>query len=209
MSNVLLKQLAARVRNLFVSGTLQKRYGDADGGAVQVKTHQGRVLEKKESFPYGFAAKAKGGRVLVFCQGGNFDRYEILPVLAGPETPPPELREGDAALYTGGGGYVIVREAGDVEVCAKDGGGKIIVRETGDIEAYAKGGGKIKAVAEDGVLYFGNGTTSACQILLGLVDEIKGLVTTGSPASQTINAASQQKLESYKNKIKELYAEAE
>jgi hypothetical protein len=96
MSNVLLEQLAARVRNLFVSGALQKRYGDADGGAVQVKTHTGRVLEKKESFPYGFAAKAKGGRVLVFCQGGNFDRYEILPVLAGPETPPPELREGDA-----------------------------------------------------------------------------------------------------------------
>jgi uncharacterized protein YjdB len=104
---------------------------------------------------------------------------------------------------------VIVREAGDVEVRAKEGGGHVVVRESGDIEVCAKGGGTIKAVAEDGTLYFANGKTNTCKILLGLIDEIKGLITTGSPAAQKINEASQQKIEAYKNKIKELYAEAE
>ena len=87
------KQLAARMRNLFSTGEFQKRYDD---GAVQVKTVFGRVIEKKEAFPYGFRAKAKMGTVLVLCRGGNFDGFEVLPVMdyeGGPE-----LEEGDTAL---------------------------------------------------------------------------------------------------------------
>jgi phage gp45-like len=181
-----IKELAAKLRNIFVPGEFQKRYAD---GRIQIKTHNGRAVEKKEVFPYGFYAKAKSGRAFVFCQGGNFDSFEIFPVQGGDVTPP-ELEEGDAALYTGEGAQVIVREAGDVEV-------------------FAKGGGNIKVVSEDGTLFFANGKTNSCKILLDLIDEIKGLITTGSPASQTINSASQQKLDAYKNKVKELYAEAE
>jgi phage gp45-like len=182
-----LRELGAKLRNLFVIGEFQKRYDD---GKIQVKTHNNRVVEKKEAFPYGFCAKAKSGRAFVFCQGGNMDGFEIFPVLKADDVSAPELEEGDAALYTGEGARVIVREAGDVEV-------------------YAKGGGKVKVVAEDGTLFFANGKTNSCKILLDLIDEIKGLVTTGAPPAHTVNEASKQKLEAYKNKVKELYAEAE
>jgi hypothetical protein len=83
------------------------------------------------------------------------------------------------------------------------------VRESGDVEVYAKGSGKVKVTAEDGTLYFANGKTNSCKILLDLIDEIKGLVTTGAPPTHTVNEASKQKLDAYKNKVKELYAEAE
>jgi phage gp45-like len=185
---MLLDQLAAKVRNLFVPGAFQLRYSDS--GMIQIKTHSGRVVEKKESFPYGFTAKAKSGRVLVFCQGGNFDSFEIMPVLKADDVVAPELQDGDAALYTGEGA-------------------QIIVRETGGVEVYAKGGEKIKIIAEDGTFYIANGKNNSCKILLDLIDEIKSLVTTGAPPTHTVNEASKEKLEAYKNKIKELYAEAE
>jgi hypothetical protein len=63
----------------------------------------------------------------VLCQGGNFDGFEILPVLdydGGPE-----LKKGDAALYTASGGWISVREDGAVELSGKDYGGIIKVQE--------------------------------------------------------------------------------
>jgi phage gp45-like len=119
-----IKQLAARIRNLFSLGEFQKRY---PGGTIQVKTVFGRVIEKREAFPYGFKAKAKKGDVLVFCQGGNFDGFEILPVLDRGDGP--ELEEGDAALYTESGGRVIARNNGTVELFGNDYGGVVKVRE--------------------------------------------------------------------------------
>jgi phage gp45-like len=182
------REFASKIRNLFSTGELQKRYDD--DGRVQVMTHTERVLEKPEAFPYGFYAKAKSGRALVFCQGGNYNDFEILPVLKADDIDAPELEEGDAALYTGDGAQIIVREAGGVEV-------------------YAKGSEKIKIVAEDGTVYIANGKNNSCKILLDLIDEIKSLVTIGAPPTHTVNEASKQKLDAYKNKIKELYAEAE
>jgi len=126
MTDVLVKQLSAKIRNLFSPGTFQRRYDD---GKLQIKTLSGRVLEQKESFPYGFAAKAKTGRVLVFCQGGNFDGFEILPVVADKNIQPPKLEGGDAALYTENGGWIIARENGTVELFGKDAGGIIIAGE--------------------------------------------------------------------------------
>jgi len=46
------------------------------------------------------------------------------------------------------------------------------------------------------------------EIILDTSDKIKCLVTAGSPASQTVNPASQQILEAYKNDVKKLFAEA-
>jgi hypothetical protein len=180
-------QIAAKLRNVFSPGEFQKRYDD---GKIQVLTHNGRVVEKKEAFPYGFYARAKGGRVFVLCQGGNMDSAEIFPVLPGGDITPPRLEAGDAALYTGNGARVIVRESGGVEV-------------------YAAGNGGVKVTSEEGTLYFANGKTNSCKILLGLIDEIKEIVTSGAPPAHTVNEASKQKLDAYKNKIKELYAEAE
>jgi phage gp45-like len=122
LSGNILKQLGAKIRNLFSVADFQKRYDD---GKLQVKTLSGRVLEKKEAFPYGFAAKAKDGRVLVFCQGGDFNGFEILPLIAGDKVKPPELEEGDAALYTESGGWIVVREKGEVELFGTDAGGVV------------------------------------------------------------------------------------
>lgn len=174
-----IKEIASRLRNIFCISEFKKR--DRERGVVQVKTHNGKVLEKNEAFPYGFYAKAKNGRAIVFCQGGNYDSFEIMPVLKADDVKLPELEEGDAALYTGGGSVVIARESGRIEI-------------------KAKGNCKI---------YLGNEQVDNCALITGLIDKIKELVTAGSPASQTINTASQQILEAYKLEVKKLFAGAE
>jgi phage gp45-like len=126
-----IRELGAKLRNLFTIGKFQKRYDD---GKIQVETHNGRVVEKKEAFPYGFYAKAKSGRAFVYCQGGNLDGFEILPVLGGDDVTPPELKEGDAALYTGGGGSIAVRESGQVEITNTDGDLWIVCKKGGEVE---------------------------------------------------------------------------
>jgi phage gp45-like len=121
-----IRELGAKMRNMFVAGEFQKRYGD---GKIQVKTHNARVIEKKESFPYGFYAKAKSGRAFVFCQGGNMDGFEIFPVQPGDDIRLPELEEGDAALYTASGGWVVCRDGGTVELSGIGYGGVVKAEE--------------------------------------------------------------------------------
>jgi phage gp45-like len=121
-----IKEIAARLRNLFCLSDFQRRYED---GTIQIATHNGKVLEKTEAFPYGFYAKAKRGKVLVVCQGGNLDRFELLPVLKSEDVLLPELEEGAVALYTEAGGYVICRNNGALEVNGTDNGGVVKVQE--------------------------------------------------------------------------------
>ena len=184
--NDLHKEVSAKLRNMFVVGDFEKR---GDDGRIQVKTHNSRVAEKKEAFPYGFHAKAKSGRAFVFCQGGNLDGFEIFPVQPGDGITPPELKEGDAALYTGEGSW-------------------IVLRETGGIEINAKSSGNITIVSEDGKFYFGNNVTNLCKLMIGLIDEIKAIVTSGTPPSHTVLPATQEKLEAYKNQFKNLLKES-
>jgi phage gp45-like len=120
-----IEELAARIKNVFAAGSLEKRYDD---DTVQVKTLYERVVETGESFPYGFKARAKQGRVFVFCPGGDLDSVEILPVLED-EYKGPELKPGDAALYAGSGGWIVTRDDGTVELFGKDYGGLIKVNE--------------------------------------------------------------------------------
>jgi phage gp45-like len=117
-----IRELAAKLRNLFTVGEFQKRY---TGGKIQIKTRNARVIEKKESFPYGFYAKAKNGKAFVICQGGNLDGFEIFPLCPGDDVTPPELEEGDAALYTASGGWVICRDSGTVELSGTGYGGVV------------------------------------------------------------------------------------
>ena len=121
-----IRELGAKLRNLFAIGELQERYDD---GRIQVKTHNNKVVEKKEAFPYGFFAKAKSGTAFVFCQGGNLDGFEVFPVQPGDDITPPELEEGDAALYTQSGGWVIARENGTVELFGAGAGGVVKAAE--------------------------------------------------------------------------------
>jgi len=175
--NVQARELYAKIRNLFQAGEFRRRYDD---GRIQVQTHNNRVVEKAEAFPYGFIAKAKNGRAFVICQGGDIGGFEILPLLPGDGVTPPELGEGDVALYTGGGGRIVLLDAGGIEIVANGGEGKIHVA---------------------------NDATNLCGVLVGIIDEIKGLVTTGSPTSQTVMPATREKLEAYKTKIESLLKE--
>jgi hypothetical protein len=124
----MIDQLGAKLRNMFVAGKFQKRYSD---GRIQVRTHNARVIEKKEAFPYGFYAKAKSGRAFIFCQGGNLDGFEIFPVQPGDDITPPKLEEGDTALYTASGAWMICRDDGSAEIHGK--AGALTIDETGNI----------------------------------------------------------------------------
>ena len=142
------KNIAAKIRNLFCLSDFQKRYSDDD--RIQVKTHNGKVLEKNEAFPYGFYAKAKSGKALVFCQGGNFDNFEILPVLKDTPVFCPALEDGDAAVYTGEGSYIVLREKGGLEIYTRKEGdikvnctGNSIVAVDGNCECNVKGNSTI------------------------------------------------------------------
>ncbi|MDR0628854.1 MAG: hypothetical protein LBG24_04315 [Treponema sp.] len=120
-----IKEIAAKLRNVFCISDFQRRYED---GKIQVKTHNGKVLEQHEAFPYGFYAKAQGGKALVLCQGGNLDTFEIFP-LKKEDVPLPPLEEGDVALYTEAGGSVICRNRGTLKLNGTDNGGMVKVRE--------------------------------------------------------------------------------
>ena len=177
------RELAARLRNLFQPGVFRRRYPD---GRVQVETHNGRVVEGREAFPYGFRAAAKGGRVLALCQGGDTGATVMLPVLGGEGAP--ELGDGDVALYTAGGSRVVLREAGGLEI-------------------YAAGTGDVSVVGSGGKLLFANDAANLCEVLCGILDEIAALVTAGSPTSQQVNPASKAKLEAYKSVVRALLKE--
>jgi phage gp45-like len=134
-----LSQIAAKLRNVFFSGEFQKRSGD---GKIQVLTHNGRVVEKKEAFPYGFFAKGESGRVFLFCQGGNLDGIEVFPVLTADEVTPPELDKWDCAVYTKSGVYIVLRDEDEIFIKTKKcdvklAGGKITVNAD-DIDIKSK-----------------------------------------------------------------------
>jgi len=174
--NVQARELYAKIRNLFQAGEFRRRYDD---GRIQVQTHNNRVVEKAEAFPYGFIAKAKNGRAFVICQGGDIGGFEILPLLPGDGVTPPELGEGDVALYTGGGGRIVLRDAGDVEITAA-GNGKILLA---------------------------NDAANLCKAITGLIDDIKEAVTNGSPTAQTISEPTKAKLDARKSEIESLRKE--
>jgi len=181
-----MQTIAARLRTLFAPGRLAKRYPD---GRAQVESHNGRVTEAYELFPYGFVARATSGKALTLCQGGNPGGTVILPIIDAAGDGRPELSDGDVALYTEGGTQAILRKSGAVEINAK-GSGSIVARGAG------------------GKLYLGNDLTNMCEVLIGMIDEIKGLATTGSPNAHAINPASQARLESYKATVKNLLKES-
>lgn len=105
-------ELAAKIRNIFMPAEFVKRNDD---GSVQVKTDYNRVIDNtKESFPYGFVTKAKAGKVTVLCAGGNLDGVRILPVEDSENAP--ELEDGDVALYSEGGVYVLLKADGKIEI---------------------------------------------------------------------------------------------
>lgn len=119
MSSVL-SALAAHLRTIVSPGA---RITWRDGSTVQVTTRHGRVAEGAEQFPYGFAAKGNDGTVLVLFEGGDVRRPVIMPVSSSDGAP--DLNDGDAALWSKNGGWVVVRSDGTTELAGKSYGGLI------------------------------------------------------------------------------------
>ena len=115
--------LYAKVRNLFNIANFKKR----NDTKITVETDFSRTIEGKEFFPYGFFAKAKKGRVIVLSQGSNAGSYILLPVSSTEGVP--DLKDGDAVLWSENGGTVIVRADKTVELNGTEFGGLIKVNE--------------------------------------------------------------------------------
>lgn len=117
--------IAAKIRNIFMPGEFSKRNDD---GSLQITTAYGRIIDNvKPSYPYGFFSKAEKGKVTVLCAGGNLDAVRVLPLEDSEYAP--ELKDGDTAIYTSGGSFVICRKDGTVELNGKQNGGVIKTTE--------------------------------------------------------------------------------
>ena len=93
----------AKIRNVFNLGAFKNR----NDKTVTAQTEFARTIEAEELFPYGFFAKATEGKAVVLSQGGNPAAYVLLPVCSSDGAP--ELKDGEAVLWSKDGGYVIVR----------------------------------------------------------------------------------------------------
>ena len=156
-----MSDLYARLRNLFNAGVFKKR----DKETVTVQTEFGRTLEAIEVFPYGFIAKAKEGTALILSQGGNAGSFLLLPICSAEGAP--ELQDGDSALWSKDGGFVIARYDKTVEVNGTEHGGLIKIaelkKELEKTNAFLKAFVQVLQVP---VTEAGNGAPSAFQTAL-------------------------------------------
>lgn len=121
MSDGAVKNLLAKIRNMFQLATLDSRNAD---GTIKVQTVYGRIIDNlPEAFPYGFSSRAKKGTVTVFCAGGNLDAVKILPVESIEGAP--DLEDGDVAIYSSGDSFVICRQDGSVELNGTENSGVV------------------------------------------------------------------------------------
>lgn len=115
----MLRDFAARLRNVITIARQTRR----DGAKVQVQTRHGRVVSGTEAFPYGFMAKSPSGTAVVLFEAGDMRRPTILPV--GSVEGAPQLEDGDAALWTAGGGWIVARAGGTIELSGTEFGGLV------------------------------------------------------------------------------------
>ena len=113
----------AKVRNLFNLAALKSR----DNQTVTVETSFARTIKAEELFPYGFFAKGMEGKAVVLSQGGNPAAYVLLPVCSSDGAP--ELKDGEAVLWSKDGGFVIVRADKTVELNGTQNGGVVKAAE--------------------------------------------------------------------------------
>ena len=156
-----MSDLYARLRNLFNAGVFKKR----DKETVTVQTEFGRTLEAIEVFPYGFIAKAKEGTALILSQGGNAGSFLLLPICSAEGAP--ELHDGESALWSKDGGFVIARSDKTVELNGTEHGGLIKIaelkKELEKTNAFLKAFVQVLQVP---VTEAGNGAPSAFQTAL-------------------------------------------
>lgn len=153
--------LAARIRNLFCTGKLSKR----DGDGVQGTTRFGRTVEDHESHPYGFASRAESGTMLFLFEGGDVRSPVMLYVT--DQNGVPDLKNGDSALWTKKGGWIVCRNDGSVELFGKDSGGLVKGKELkSQLDKNSQILQTLLAVLKTPVPEPGNGSPSAFQAAL-------------------------------------------
>ena len=113
----------AKIRNIFNLGAFKNR----NDKTITAQTEFGRIIEAEELFPYGFFAKATEGKAVVLSQGGNPAAYVLLPVCSSDGAP--ELKDGEAVLWSKDGGFVIVRADKTVELNGTQNGGVVKAAE--------------------------------------------------------------------------------
>lgn len=118
-----ISDIYAKIRNLFNLGEFKSR----NDKSVTAQTEFGRTIEAEELFPYGFFAKGTEGKAVVLSQGGNPAAYVLLPVCSSDGAP--ELQDGDAALWSKDGGFVVVRSDKTVELNGTQNGGVVKAQE--------------------------------------------------------------------------------
>jgi len=117
------KELAARIRNLFTTGSISRR----NGAKVQIVDRFGNALEQEELFPYGFASRPLKGTALLLFEGGD-SRSPAL-VFVSDQEKAPALEDGESALWNDAGARVIARKDGTIEINGKNFGGLIKIEE--------------------------------------------------------------------------------
>ena len=157
--------IAAKIRNIFMPGEFSKRNDD---GTLQVTTAYGRVIDSVEpSYPYGFCAKAEKGKVTVLCAGGNLDAVRVFPIEDCEDAP--NLENGDVAVYTSGGSFVICRKDVTVELNGTQNGGVVKASElknqlsvlTARVDALYNALKNAPTAAQDGGASFKTGIVGA------------------------------------------------
>lgn len=118
-----ISDIYAKIRNLFNLGEFKSR----NDKSVTAQTEFGRTIEAEELFPYGFFAKGTEGKAVVLSQGGNPAAYVLFPVCSSDGAP--ELQDGDAALWSKDGGFVVVRSDKTVELNGTQNGGVVKAQE--------------------------------------------------------------------------------
>lgn len=124
--NNYIEQISARIKNIISPAVYEERNDD---GSIEVRTDFDRPVNGVEEFPYGFKTKATKGKVTILCSGGNYDAVQILPVSSVEHAP--ELNEGDVAVYSESGNFIICRndDEGTIELNGTENGGLIKVEE--------------------------------------------------------------------------------
>ena len=127
--NNYIEQITAKIKNIVTPAAYEERNDD---GSIGVRTDFDTALKGVEEFPYGFKTKATKGKVTILCCGGNYDAVQILPVSSVEHAP--ELDEGDVAVYSEAGNFIICRndDEGTIELNGKDNGGLINIKDLQD-----------------------------------------------------------------------------
>lgn len=180
--NRLLKPLRNRVDNMVARAVVRLIKDSAGLQELQLEVLKGEVRDRCERFQnYGFTSHPKpGATAAVFFVGGNRD-HPIVVAVDDPRHRKLGLSEGEVAIYTDEGDFILLKRDGEIQVTA---GAKVkVTAPLVEVEAATK----VTATAPL-VEVVGNVTISGTLNVAGAIIGAGGLaVSGGSGAAVTGN----------------------